>query len=186
MMTYFTNKNKKGKKSQKFSEINTKYEEKILQTRRVNKVVAGGKIITFRVLVVVGDKKKRVGIGLGRDEDVSIAAKKAIKNAKKDIINIPITYSYSISQIIFASHASSIVLLKPANLGSGIIAGGAVRAILELGGVRNIITKQLGRKSILNNAKATILALKKLNERVQQAQQLSLRKLKYYYKLLKK
>lgn len=177
---------KRYKKSLTTLSSKPKYEEKILQIKKVTKVVKGGKKLTFQSLVVVGDRKRKVGIGIGRGDDVNLATDKAILNAKKNLIFIPLTQNYSIPQITFSSYGSSIVLLKPTTLGSGVIAGGAVRTVLELGGIRNIVTKQLGTKNLLNNAKATISALVKLSAKIELTQSLSIRKLKYYQKVLKK
>lgn len=182
-MIYFVKTKQSENKSRPLNSNNSlkpKFEEKILQINRVTKVIKGGKKLTFQALVVVGDNIQRVGIGLGRGEDVNIAIEKAIVAAKKDLVLIPLTLNYSIPQTIFSSYGSSIVLLKPARLGSGIIAGGAIRAVLELGGVKNISAKQLGTKNLLNNAKATINALVKLQEQMKNLSNSSIRKLKLY------
>ena len=188
-MIYFVKKKQSENKTKNFKGENflkPKFEEKILQVKRVTKVVKGGKKLTFQALVVVGDNIQKVGIGLGRGEDVNLAIEKAIIAAKKDLIVIPLTLNSSIPQTIFSSYGSSIVLLKPAHLGSGLIAGGAIRAILELGGIKNIIAKQLGTKNLLNNAKATINALVKLQEQIKILQKGSIRKIKFYQKILTK
>lgn len=162
-----------------------KYEEKILQVKRITKVVKGGKKLTFQALVVVGDTICRVGIGLGRGEDVNLAIDKAILEAKQNLITVPVTKNFSIPQMTFSSYGASIVLLKPGYLGSGIIAGGAVRTVLELGGVKNIVAKQLGSKNLLNNTKATIFALIRLNERINLLKLNSYRKFQHYHNILK-
>lgn len=176
---------KNARNSVLYNSITAKYDERVLQVKRVTKVVKGGKKLTFQALVVVGDTICRVGIGLGRGEDVNLAIDKAILEAKQNLVVLPVTRNFSIPQMTFSSYGASIVLLKPGHIGSGIIAGGAVRTVLELGGVKNIVAKQLGSKNLLNNAKATIFALVKLNERIQILKINSYRKLKHYQNILK-
>lgn len=144
-----------------------KYDEKILEVKKVVKVVKGGKNLTYRALVIVGNKKGTVGIGVGRADEANVAIEKASLNAKKNFIKIPITFNYSIPFIVLSSFGASNILLKPASLGHGIIAGGSIRLILELSGIKNIVAKQLGSGNLLNNAKATIIALSKLCEKTQ-------------------
>lgn len=143
------------------------FEEKILEVKRVTKIVKGGKILTFRVLVVIGNKNKKIGIGIGRGEDVNIATEKAILNAKKHLLFVPLNLNYSIEQIVEAKYCASHILLKPSKSGSGLSAGGATRTILELAGFKNIVAKQLGSNSLLNNAKATIKALSLLMKKLE-------------------
>lgn len=144
------------------------YEEKLLQITRVTKVVKGGKRMSFRVVLVVGDIRQKVGIGIGHGEDVGTATRKATSNGVKTLISVPLTYKKSIPHAIKVSYGAARIMLKPAAEGAGIIAGGAVRSVLELSGLKNITAKQQGSNSILNNAKATILALNSLNEKVKQ------------------
>lgn len=143
----------------------TEYQKKIIQIKRVTKVVKGGKIMTFRVIVIIGDNINNVGIGIGRADDIVFAIEKAILNGTKNLITIPITSKLSIPYVIKQSYGACDILLRPAREGTGIKAGGAVRTILELGGIQNIITKQYGSNNILNNAKATIIALNLLTKK---------------------
>lgn len=138
------------------------FEHTVLDLRRVSRVVAGGKRFSFRATVVIGDRRGRVGVGVAKGKDVSNAVEKAITQAKKVIITIPIVGG-TISSEVSAKHSSAVILLKPAKAGKGIIAGGATRSVLALTGVRDITAKIVGRTSNkLTNAMATIEALKKL------------------------
>jgi len=163
-----------------------KYEEKIIQVKRVTKVVKGGKKMTFRAVVIIGDTKRKVGVGIGRAEDVNLAIDKAILNAKKNLVSIPLTFVYSVPHVVEVSYGSSKIMLRPAALGTGVIAGSSIRTVLELGGIKNILAKQFGSNSLLNNAKATILALNKLNEKIELGRAQSIRKQIFYNKILKK
>jgi small subunit ribosomal protein S5 len=163
-----------------------KYEEKIVQIKRVTKVVKGGKKMTFRAIVIIGDNKKKVGVGIGRADDVNLAIDKAVLNGKKNLINVPLTFQYSVPHVINASFGASHIMLRPASLGTGVIAGGSVRTVLELAGIKNILAKQFGSKNILNNAKATILALTLVNEKVELAKSQSIRQQIFYEKIMKK
>jgi small subunit ribosomal protein S5 len=163
-----------------------KYEEKIVQIKRVTKVVKGGKKMTFRAVVIIGDNKRKVGVGIGRAEDVNLAIDKAILNGKKNLINIPLTLKYSIPHVVKTTYGACSLMLRPASLGTGVIAGGSIRTVLELGGIKNILAKQFGASNILNNAKATILALTSLNEKVELGTYQSTRKQLFYDKIMKK
>lgn len=180
-----------GKFSKKRKKINTirlskiKYQEKVLQVKRVTKVVKGGKKMTFRAVLVIGDQKKKVGVGIGRGDEVNLAISKAILNAKKNLIHIPLTIHSSIPHVIEAKFGASHIMLRPASLGTGVIAGGSVRTVLELAGLKNILGKQFGSKNILNNAEATILALTKLNEKIELGKAQSSRHQAFYNQILK-
>jgi small subunit ribosomal protein S5 len=163
-----------------------KYDEKIVQIKRVTKVVKGGKKMTFRAVVIIGDSKQKVGVGVGRAEDVNLAIDKAVLNGKKNLISIPLTLKYSIPHVVNKSYGACSLMLRPASLGTGVIAGGSIRTVLELGGIRNILAKQFGASNILNNAKATILALTSLNEKVELGTAQSNRKKLFYEKIMKK
>ena len=178
------NKNIRKKTILRLSKI--KYEEKIVQIKRVTKVVTGGKKMTFRAIVIIGDNKRKVGVGIGRAEDVNLAIEKAILNGKKNLINVPLTLRYSIPHVVNASYGACSLMLRPASLGTGVIAGGSIRTVLELAGIRNILAKQFGASNILNNAKATILALTALNEKVELGKYQSTRKQVFYDKIMKK
>lgn len=179
------NKKRVGKKKiLRVSQI--KYKEKVVKVKRVTKVVKGGKKMTFQAIVIVGDEKRRVGVGIGRADDVNRAIDKAVLNAKKNFLIVPLTYTSSIPQLIFSSYGASKLLLRPALDGTGVIAGGAVRTVLELAGIKNIVAKQFGSRNILNNAKATILALSTLNRKVEIAKAQSFQKRAFYNKIMKK
>jgi len=163
-----------------------KYEEKIVQIKRVTKVVKGGKKMTFRAIVIIGDNKRKVGVGIGRAEDINLAIDKAVLNGKKNLINVPLTLKYSIPHVVTASYGACSIMLRPASQGTGVIAGGSVRTVLELAGIKNILAKQFGSNNILNNAKATILALTTLNEKVELGKYQSVRKQLFYDKIMRK
>ena len=178
-----TNKNKK-KSIIRLSKI--KYEEKIVQIKRVTKVVKGGKKMTFRAVVIIGDNEQKVGVGVGRADDVNLAIDKAVLNGKKNLISVPLTLKDSIPHVVNSDYGACSLMLRPASLGTGVIAGGSVRTVLELAGIRNILAKQFGSSNILNNAKATILALTTLNEKVELGKYQSTRKQLFYDKIMKK
>lgn len=143
------------------------FEEKVVQVRRVTKVVTGGKRMGFRALTVVGDRKGRVGIGIGKAAEVSAAIRKGVEAAKKAMITFPITGA-TIPHEITGRLGASEVLLRPAASGRGVIAGGAVRVVLELAGIRDIVAKNIGSSSAINCAKATVEALINLKRKEQQ------------------
>lgn len=163
-----------------------KYEEKIIQIKRVTKVVKGGKKMTFRAIVIIGDTKRKVGVGIGRADDVNLAIDKAVLNGKKNLVNVPLTLRASVPHVIKASYGASSIMLRPAAQGTGVIAGGSVRTVLELAGIKNILAKQFGSNNILNNAKATILALTLLNEKIELGRDQCTRKQLFYDKIMKK
>lgn len=136
-------------------------EEKIVEISRVARVMAGGRRFRFRILVVVGDKAGHVGFGLAKAGDLPKAILKAKKAASKRMIKVPIK-NETIPHLIEATFGSAHVILKPASRGTGIIAGGAVRAVIELSGIKNILSKIIGSPNKVNNVKATLLALSKL------------------------
>lgn len=146
-----------------FPERNSEFEEKIVQVSRVSKKTKGGNKIGFSVLVVVGDKKGKVGVGLGKARDVVTSIRKGINYAKKHLITVPIING-TIPHDIFIKRGAAKVLLKPAPDGSGIIAGGAVRAVVEVAGITNISSKVLGTRNKASNVYATQEALKNLTK----------------------
>ncbi len=139
----------------------SEWTETVVQISRVTKVVKGGKKLSFRAIVIVGNKKGQVGIGCAKASEVIIAIQKAIADGRKNVINVPI-FKTTIPHPITGKSGAGAVMLRPASAGTGIIAGGAVRSVLELAGIENILSKSLGSKSPLNAANATIEALKSL------------------------
>lgn len=140
-----------------------KMEEKVIQISRVSKKTKGGNKVRFAALVVVGDKKGNVGLGLGKSGDVAAAIGKAVVYAKRRMIFVPIVKE-SIPQRITIKHGAAQVLLKPAPAGTGIIAGGAIRNVVEVAGIKNISSKILGSSNKAGNAHATFEALRQLSE----------------------
>ena len=136
--------------------------ERVVQISRVTKVVKGGKKLSFRAIVIVGNKKGQVGVGCAKAAEVIIAIQKAIADGRKNLINVPI-FKTTIPHPITGRSGAGEVMLRPASEGTGIIAGGAVRSVLELAGIENILSKSLGSKSPLNAANATIAALRSLS-----------------------
>ena len=139
----------------------SEWQERVVQIRRVTKVVKGGKKLSFRAVVIVGNQKGQVGVGCAKAAEVIIAIQKAIADGRKNLINVPI-FKTTIPHPIKGISGAGAVMLRPAAQGTGIIAGGAVRSVLELAGIENILSKSQGSKSPLNAANATLDALQKL------------------------
>ncbi len=137
------------------------YEEKNLEVARVTRVTKGGKRMRFRVLTVIGNRKGRVGFGLAKGVDVAAATSKATSAARKSLLTVPLVRE-TIPHAVEAKFSAARILLKPAPIGTGIKAGGAVRPVLELAGIPNVVSKILGSSNKANNVKATFLALKML------------------------
>lgn len=140
------------------------FEEEVIQIDRVTRVVKGGRRLRFRATVVIGDKKGRVGYGIGKSTEVQLAIQKAVTKAKQTLIKVPL-YNGTIPHQSQVKFKASKVLIKPASEGTGVIAGGAVRKVLDVAGVKNVLSKSLGSSNRVNNTKATYLALQKLRER---------------------
>lgn len=136
-----------------------------VELARVTRVTKGGKRMRFRACVVVGDKKGSVGFGVAKGADVTLALSKAARQAKKNMVKIILEKGTTIPHVVYAKYKAAKVLLKPAPPGSGIIAGGSVRMVLEAAGVPDVVSKCLGSKSKINNIKATFEAIKKLRAR---------------------
>lgn len=143
--------------------VPSEFEEKIVQVNRVSKKTKGGNKVGFSVLAVVGDKKGRVGVGLGGAPDVSSSVRKAVTYAKKHLFTVPMR-DRTIPHEIQVKLGAARVLLKPAPPGTGVIAGGAVRAVVEAAGIRDVVSKILGSKNQASNVYATMEALKKLKK----------------------
>lgn len=141
----------------------SEFEEQIVQINRVSKKTKGGNKIGFSALAVVGDKKGKVGVGLGKAPDVSAAIRKGIAYAKKHLIEVPLVHG-TIPFRIDVKVGAAKVMLKPAPPGSGIIAGGAVRSVVSAAGIQNISSKVLGTNNKANNVHATLEALKQVSE----------------------
>lgn len=137
------------------------YTEKNLEVARVTRVTKGGKRMRFRVLSVIGNQKGRVGFGLAKGVDVAGATAKSTAQARKSLITVPMIEG-TIPHEVTAKFRAAVVLLKPAPKGTGVKAGGAIRPVLELAGVQNIVSKMLGSSNKTNNVKATMMALKQL------------------------
>jgi small subunit ribosomal protein S5 len=144
---------------------NQEFHEKIVQINRVSKKTKGGNQASFSVLVVVGDKKGRVGVALGKAPDVLSSIKKAVRKAKKNMITVPMKKA-TIPFAVESKFGAAKIILKPAPVGSGIIAGGAVRAVVEAAGVMDVVGKSLGSGNQANNVYATFKGLKEIERLV--------------------
>ncbi|MCD8028941.1 MAG: 30S ribosomal protein S5 [Erysipelotrichaceae bacterium] len=160
-----------GKRNQRRRKprVEKEFEERVVTINRVTKVVKGGRKMRFAALVVVGDKKGRVGFGTGKANEVPDAIRKASDAAKKNIINVPILHG-TIPHDVNGIYGSGHVYLKPASEGTGIIAGGPVRAVVELAGYTDILSKSLGSRTKINMVRATMEGLKSLKTAQQVAE----------------
>ena len=147
----------------------SEFEQTTLDVRRVARVMAGGRRFSFSVTVVIGDKKGRVGVGLGKGADTALAIDKAVRDAKKHMITVPLTSDNSIAHDVTVKYASSIVSIFPSP-GRGLVAGSAMRVVMEYAGVTNVVAKILTRtKNKLTIARATVAALKSVSKPSNQA-----------------
>ncbi|MFA6300833.1 MAG: 30S ribosomal protein S5 [Candidatus Paceibacterota bacterium] len=148
-----------GRRGSSFNRVKPEFDQKILNIRRVTRVVAGGRRFSFSVALVAGDGKGAVGLGLGKAGDTALAINKALRNAKKNMVRLKLTKTMSIPHELHAKFSSSRVMLKP-NKGRGLVAGSVLRDIINLSGVKDITGKILSNsKNKLNNAKAVMAAL---------------------------
>jgi small subunit ribosomal protein S5 len=147
---------------QKKQKAESLFEERVVNVNRVTKVVKGGRRFRFSALVVVGDKNGRVGFGTGKALEVPDAIKKATEDAKRNLINVPIINESTIPHEITGIYGSGKVFLRPASEGTGVIAGGPVRAVLELAGINDILSKSIGSSTPINMVRATFDGLKNL------------------------
>nr|YP_009293781.1 ribosomal protein S5 [Rhodymenia pseudopalmata]AOM64463.1 ribosomal protein S5 [Rhodymenia pseudopalmata] len=150
------------KKNLRGKESESSWTEKVVQVKRVTKVVKGGKKLSFRAVLVVGNYSGQIGVGIGKASDVIGAVKKGVADAKKHLINLPLTKSYSIPHPIQGISGAAQVIIRPSATGSGVIAGGSTRIVLELAGIKNILAKQLKSGNTLNNARAVLNGLSNL------------------------
>jgi small subunit ribosomal protein S5 len=144
-----------------------KFIERLIKISRVSKVTKGGKKLSFRAIVVIGDENGQVGVGVAKADDVVNAFKKAKTDGRKNLIKIPLTKSLSIPHNVTGNFGACKIIMRPSIEGSGVIAGGAVRTVLEVAGIKNVIAKQLGSNNLLNNARASIVALGNLTTKSQ-------------------
>ncbi|MCL4386283.1 MAG: 30S ribosomal protein S5 [Cyanobacteria bacterium] len=167
--------NKLKKNSRRNNNIaEAKFVERLIKISRVSKVTKGGKKLSFRAIVVVGDENGKVGVGVAKADDVLNAFKKAKTDGRKNLIKLPITKSLSIPHNIIGEFGACRVIMRPSMEGSGVIAGGAARIVLKVAGVKNVIAKQLGSDNLLNNARASICALKNLTTKSKTAKKRNL------------
>ena len=155
-------KDQRSNKSDRFQKAEKQFEEQVIEVKSVVKVNKGGRQRRFSATVVVGDRKGQVGLGMGKANEVPDAIKKAIQAANKNIIKVSITDGRTIAHEVNGTAGAAKVMLKPASAGTGVIAGGAVRAVLELAGIHDILSKSLGSRTKNNMANATMDALRQI------------------------
>ncbi len=142
------------------------FDEKVIRISRVTKKTKGGNNMSFTALVVVGDRKGRVGVALGKAKDVMNAIKKGVRRGKKTVITIPLVDNRTIPHELMVKFGAAKIILKPAPAGTGVIAGGSVRAVLELAGIKDVVSKILGTNNKMSNVTATFEALKIMKKTV--------------------
>lgn len=140
------------------------FDQKVVEVKRVTRVTGGGKRMRFRALIVIGDHKGKVGIGLSKGNDVAEAVNKAVNRAKKNMITLSLVND-TIPHEIKLKYKSSQIIMLPARRGTGVIAGGAVRSVLDMAGVKNVISKMLGSNNKVNNVRATFEAFKSMRSK---------------------
>ena len=156
------NDRKKNRRGDSKNERESEWQERVVQIRRVSKTVKGGKKMSFRAIVVVGNERGQVGVGVGKAGDVIGAVRKGVSDGKKNLVRVPLTPNNSIPTLSIGRDGAANVLIRPAAPGTGVIAGGSIRTVLELAGIKNVLAKRLGSKTPLNNARAAMLALSQL------------------------
>ena len=156
------NDRKRSRRGDSKNERDSEWQERVVQIRRVSKTVKGGKKMSFRAIIVVGNEKGQVGVGVGKAGDVIGAVRKGVSDGKKNLVRVPLTPNNSIPTLSIGRDGAANVLLRPAAPGTGVIAGGSIRTVLELAGIKNVLAKRLGSKTPLNNARAAMLALSQL------------------------
>lgn len=147
----------------------SEFDQKVVEVKRVTRVVAGGKRMRFRALVIIGDHKGKVGMGLKKGADVMESVNKAVNQAKKNLVTLPLV-NETLPHEVNIKYKSSSLMLRPAKPGTGVIAGGAVRNVMELAGVKNVVSKMLGSNNKVNNVKAVFAAFKSMRSKEQLAQ----------------
>lgn len=154
--------NRGGRPGDTRERVKPEFDSKIIDIRRVTRVTSGGRRMNFSVAVVAGDRKGRVGVGLGKGVDTSLAVEKATREAKKNLIKVPMSAQMTIPHAVEAKYASARIMIFPAR-GRGVVAGSSARAVIELAGIKDVCAKYLsGSKNSLNNARAAVAALKTL------------------------
>ncbi len=157
---------RRPRKSNNRDEQTREFDQKVVEVTRVTRVVAGGKRMRFRALVVIGDRKGRVGMGLKKGLDVQESVNKAVNQAKKNMITLPLV-NETIPHEVTMKYKASKLIMRPARTGTGVIAGGAVRSVMELAGVKNIISKMIGSSNKVNNIKAVFKAFESMKSKEQ-------------------